>query len=400
MASLARKSVGWTLFLGAALALSYNASQFAIDLSVYHPIARYLFGEDGAIYGEPSGLPWPMWYRYPPLFLFLFWPISLLSFPQAAFVWTFGKCLALAAMALALVRRCPLSPTAAAWLGAAVLAGPYIYTEFRYANAQFFVFALVAGALLWGERRPWMASSFLGLAAALKVWPLFFVPYAFVAGQRRMALAAIPWAALYSVLPGFYFGWAEYQSRLLAWWGQETAIVERSAVMWFPSQSLYGLLTRLLTRIDYSSLPDANYATVHIAELESAQVTYLWLGAIALVYGLLLWVAWKAAPERKLAAHGAAFCALVLLQPYAQKQTALVVLAWPAIVAAGYVSTGAARRALYLFTAAATLSLIQPLLGGYQRWFLVIGLDTLIVALTFACMAVLATGERESYEWV
>lgn len=370
----------------AALAASGWASTFAIDFSVYWTICRSAIGDGGGLYGEASRLPWPMWYRYPPLFAWLLWPLSLLPFRAAAFLWALGKLVALAAVLRELGRR--VGATAPMW-GLAALAGlPWVLMELRYGNAQGAVFALTAAALLGAGKRPRLAAAGLGLAAALKVWPLFFVPY--LAARRRWAVAAgaTVWAAALTLAPAAWTGWAAHAAALGDWWAQESAIASRGGSIWFPSQSLLGVMTRHWTALSWKDQPDPNYPLVNWLALDPAWVRGLWL-ALAAAGCLALWRwARRLPPEAEPSAAAAALCALALLEPYAQRQTALVVLAWPALVAAAaaYRRGGRPRT---LFAAAVALVWLQPLTPSawWQRVYEVWGLDALAAVLLLAASA-------------
>ena len=360
-----------------ALAVSYYASTFAIDFSVYYPIAKFMLPKGGPLYGEEVGLPWPMWYRYPPFFLFLVYPFSLPSFPTGAFLWTLPKCFVLYGLVRAQAARLGTLPN---WWIVAAIAAPYVVMEFRYANVQFYVFALTAWALLLAVERPWRAAGILGVAIAIKIWPLFFVPYLAVRGQWRTAGGALCAAAALTLLPAAYLGWSANLELLAEWYAQESAIAATAGNIWFPSQSLFGVLTRYLSLINYSSMPDSGYWNLNVAALSAESVRVIWLG-IALAGYLALLVAanrWRGALPQL---HALAFCVLVLLQPFTQKQSALVVLILPALVAGCLPSR---------FTvAAAVLSIAQPVFatGYWQRTFQLLGLDALIVLLLLTGLA-------------
>jgi len=380
------------LALVLALALSAWAASFSIDFSVYHPIARYLFREHGALYGPESGLPWPMWYRYPPLFLFVFFPLWWLPFRLAAFVWALGKCLVAALLVRTAWSRTGW-PAPQGILVAACLGLPYLLNELRYGNAQFYVFALVATSLVLVNQRPVLSAALLGLGIGLKIWPLFFIPYLWAAGCRWVAARALGFAFWWSLLPGLYFGWEDYVGRLARWWDQERGILAGVHQIWFPSQSLLGWLTRFLSRVDYSQLPDPGYPDVHLAVLPPGAVTAAWLAVSAGAYGWLLWIGHKHRPRLPAQTDAVAFCLLVLLQPYAQKQTSLVVLWWPALVA-GALWANSSVLARRLFTGAALLALAGVLAGHATRWLLVLGTDTLGVVLLAAGLAARLSSER------
>ena len=341
------RSWAWrALAAAAAVAACGWAATFAIDFSVYWTIARSSIGGGGPLYGEASGLPWPMWYRYPPLFAWLMWPLSALPFRVAAFVWALGKLAALALVGRELGRRLDAGP--AVWTLAALAGGPWALMELRYGNAQAYVLALVAAALLAAERRPGWASAALGLAAALKVWPLFFVPYLMARRRPRAAAGSLAWAAGLTLAPALWTGWSAHAATLTAWWRQESAIAAAGGSIWFPSQSLLGVMTRHWTALSWRGQPDPGYPLVNWLALDPAWIRAMWL-ALVVMGCLALWrFAWRLPANAEPIAGAAAFCAFILLEPYAQRQTALVALTWPALAAASsaWAGRGGADRSL------------------------------------------------------
>src|SRR5437899_2942421 len=125
-----------------------------MDFRVYYYGARGVFDSTRPMYGPASGLGWPMHYRYPPLFLLIFAPFAMLPLAWAAALWVVLKIIA-----LGLVLKAMYSPPRIAGeLSPAILfpflfITPYLIEEFRYGNAQFFVFALCATALLIMRKR-------------------------------------------------------------------------------------------------------------------------------------------------------------------------------------------------------------------------------------------------------
>ena len=104
-----KRTLPCLIAIGLAVALSGWAATFSIDASVYYPTAYAVFFDGAEPYFGSFGLPWPMWYRYPPLFLVLVLPLSLLPFRAAAFLWALGKFPALYALARSLVTRLQIS---------------------------------------------------------------------------------------------------------------------------------------------------------------------------------------------------------------------------------------------------------------------------------------------------
>jgi hypothetical protein len=121
-------------------------------------------------------------------------------------------------------------------------------------------------------------------------------------------------------------------------------------------------------------------------------VRLLWILLAAGLYaGFLVLVHRRRDPDAWLD-HGLAFCLLALLQPFTQKY-ALVVLLWPAILAAGLMEKTVHR---ILIISAAALVVIQPLVPGAtaQRLLQVLGMDFAAVLLLTIVMALSASSNR------
>ena len=364
----------------AAIGLSHYASQFAIDFEVYRQATWVALFNEGPLYGPGGGVGWPMHYRYPPVFTFFLFPFALLPAQVGAFVWTLLKCAVLVALAKALTERLRQELGQPHWLVALCLAGPYVVMEFRYGNAQFFVFALTAWALLEVSRKPRLAAILLGLVTAFKIWPLYFVPLLVVRGKRLVAAGALLTTAALMLLPAFYFGWTQNLNHLNDWYEQESSIVETAGEIWFPSQSLLGVMTRHLTEIDYSNQPDPNYPAVNSLSLDPDSVYGLWLVLTGSCYDALLWLAKTTPASRSLTMLAVAWCALPLLQPYSHKTIALVVLVWPALVASASVRFPCLvwQRTVILATAVISFAQVFTPSPYSHRLVQVLGLDALI----------------------
>ncbi len=438
----------------AAAAAGWWAARRGVDFPVYYATALAWRRHGGPLYGPNSGLGWPMYYRYPPLFVLLFVPLTWLSRAWAAGLWAAGKVVTLAALAGTLARRLRPREDYRRWVAALVpvlLAATYLLVEFRYGNVQFYIFALVAAALLLATgpsgapargSRATAAALLLALAAAIKVWPLFFLPYWLARRRFRAAgLAALFLVAL-TLAPAVAFGWRGNWRLLRQWEAQERTTALEAGSVWYPSQSLRGVLTRYLSRAPAAATGGA-YPRIHVADWSDAAVSRLWLALEALGYlSFLAWAWRRSAPgagpaaeqsavrqaeqaaeqaaerrirmtgerraERKApwattidprfrgaAIDGVAFCALALLMPFAHIEDLVVVL-WPAMVAGVVLARRGGRRpAAALLWAAAIWAAVIPLIPGHwaQRWLQVAGADFLVVALLAAgLLAAMARG--------
>src|SRR5438552_12424007 len=82
-----------------AAGFAYYAAGHPMDFRVYYYGARGVFDGTRPVYGDTSGIGWPMHYRYPPLFLLLFAPVAVLPLGLAAAIWVILKILVLIGMA-------------------------------------------------------------------------------------------------------------------------------------------------------------------------------------------------------------------------------------------------------------------------------------------------------------
>lgn len=379
----------WWLAVGfVAAAVGVWVARRGVDFPVYYATALTWRRHGGPLYGPSSGLGWPMYYRYPPLFVLLFSPLTFLPLAGAAGLWAAGKVVVLAVLARALARRLRPKPAYRRWVMVLVpvlLAATFLLVEFRYGNVQFYIVVLVAAALLLVGRRGAGAAALLALAAAIKVWPLFFVPYWLARRRYRAAGLAVLFTALLTLAPAAAFGWRGNLQLLARWERQERGTALAAGTIWYPSQSLRGVLTRYLSR-QPPAATGGHYPAVNLAAWPEAAVSRLWLALDLLGYAALLAFASRSRAQED-ALAGIAFCALALLIPFAHIED-LVILLWPALVAGACLARRRRRRraARALLWAAAIWAAAIPLVPGHaaQRWLQVAGADFLVAALLLA----------------
>jgi hypothetical protein len=371
-----------------AIAFAYSQSARSVDFMAYYYAARVAMGlQPGHVYGLASGIGWPQFFRYPPLFLALILPLGLLPYKISVAVWAALKCGALYLIIRALGRRLNFPRTGFWWLVPALLCGGLFVQEFILGNVQVLVFAVVAAGVLASERHERSGAFLLALGATLKIWPLFFMPYVAMRNGARAALLMAVWLGGLMLLPAAYFGWSGNINLIRDWIVQERSTSTLTAETWFPGQSLAGILERYLTVMDYSKWPDHNYVQLHLLHLNPRLVELIWYGLAGGAYLGLLWLARKTSERNDtespilggvLLTDALAFCAFPLLSPFAHR-IAFVVLLWPAMVAGTLLSRPgfpSARSKLLIWMAVA-IETIEPLLSGakMQRLFQVIGVD-------------------------
>jgi hypothetical protein len=354
--------------LALAVGFAYHDYFHPMDFRVYYYGAQGVFDGTRPVYGPASGIGWPMHYRYPPLFLLLFSPLTLLPLGWAAAVWVVLK-----VGVLILLVRAISDEDVTTILPSVLFITPYIVEEFRYGNAQFFVFALTAAGLLYARAKPWRAAGSLALAISIKVWPLFFIPFLAARREWKVVSCTILFVLVLALVPSAYFGAAGNVRLVHQWFTQEFHTQLNENEIWFPNQSLRGVLMRYLTVVDYSQVPDTNYPQVNLTALKPTTVRSLWIILAGTIYIGFLFHATSRRGEPGLVDHALAFCLLALLEPFTQKY-ALAVLLWPALVSADFLKDGRTRILVY---GAAVLALIQPLAPGAnaQRLLQTLGLD-------------------------
>jgi uncharacterized membrane protein len=203
-----RRRALW-LLVGVLLgAFAYHAATEPMDFRVYWHGTRGVLDGTRPVYGPESGLGWPMHYRYPPLFLLLFAPLTLLPLELAAALWSLLKGLVVIVLSRAIAVRLGFGARREEWLVPLLLMGPYMVGELHFGNVQFLIIALMAASLLWLRSQPRLAALSLALAASIKVWPLVFLPL--LAVRRHGAVVA--WTLLFiialTLVPSLFFGFS------------------------------------------------------------------------------------------------------------------------------------------------------------------------------------------------
>lgn len=373
----------WLAFSLLALAAAAYAALHpakAIDFGVYFDNARHYFA-GATMYGPRSGAGWPGGvYRYPPIFLDLFRSLAALPLGLGAALWAGGKLIGGGAAVIALRKRWRLRHTLLLWPGLLLVAA-YFIQELRYGNFQFYSVLMVMAGFVSG-RALWRGF-WLGWAAALKVWPLFFLPCLLARRRWRDAGSMAAWAVGWTLLPVLWRGW-HAQMRLFAQWlAQERGIAAVSRAygeLWYPGQSLHDVLARYARIIDYRHLVDARYPQIAWLHLSPASLDRLWWTlAVLLTLALFFWLGRARGPDDGVVAL--LFCAVMVLEPHVHRLI-LVALLWPALWLSAEWQHGRLRgRAQVWFWLAVAASALEPLVpgAGRQRWLQAYGSDFWLV---------------------
>jgi hypothetical protein len=239
----------------------------------------------------------------PPVSLLLFAPFSMLSRPNAQFVWACLKlplAFLLFTISAGIVSRCGarLSLSAVALIVLCLWLPVIVDLQQGQIN---FVVLLPLFAGLWLAQNDSagsdaLAGTLIGLAAAIKVTPLIFAVYFFWKGRWIVAVAALASLAIFTlVVPAIAFGW-DQNLRWLEQWMQIMIVpyVTRREVLYPVSQSLGSFALRLLSPIPVfetlkDGVPYGHY--MNIVQLSESTVSQLVLG-VMFVIGIagLSWV--------------------------------------------------------------------------------------------------------------
>jgi alpha-1,2-mannosyltransferase len=186
--------VGW---------LDVPLGQRLVDLAVYRDAGRSVL--DGrSIYGHLTAPPQRLSFTYPPFAALLSVPLAVLPFGLAGALWTASEVALTPVITWWGFRR--LWPRAGRWwpVPLGVLAGLMTLllpfrdeVKFGQVDELVVVLCLLDCAV---RRTRWPRGMLVGLAAAIKLTPLVFVPYLFLTGRRRAAVVAAVTAVAVSLL--------------------------------------------------------------------------------------------------------------------------------------------------------------------------------------------------------
>ena len=196
--------------MASATTLAAGAAQMLpLPLPLLHPLREYDFF-DLRIYRDAThvvGSGRPLYrahlrrglgFTYPPFAVLAMLPLSWLSLFHAEEAVTFGNIVLVAVAAHAAVRLSPRSQgrARAGWIAAAIaLWAEPIVSTIGYGQIDLLIAALVTVDLVHG-RNSRAGGIGIGLAAALKLTPLIFIPYLLFTRRGRMAGRAMATFAL------------------------------------------------------------------------------------------------------------------------------------------------------------------------------------------------------------
>lgn len=201
------------------------------DLRVYLGALQTLHA-GGALYdfaAPGTGAP----FTYPPFAALIFAPLPLLPFAVVATVWTVGALAAVAGIARL------TKPAGTALAALALVASAPVSSNLRYGQISVFLVLLVLldALRVVPERYRGIVT---GIAGAIKLTPLIFVPYYWFSGQRR---AAVTSAASFVIASAV--AWIVLPAESTRYWFDTVLNVDRVGnISTGGNQSLNGALLR------------------------------------------------------------------------------------------------------------------------------------------------------------
>ncbi|HEU4387436.1 MAG TPA: glycosyltransferase family 87 protein [Blastocatellia bacterium] len=392
-------AAGRICFIAFAVLLALSGLIFTrnlIDFPVYYEAGKSLLSGRTDLYAADFARGAVMDYRYPPLFILMFAPLSLLPYKAAALIWHLLNVTAIC-WSVALLNRLVVSRSGArtrVWVLAFFTVAPYFVMMLHYGNAHLSATALMFGGLyLAVMRREFGAATLLALAVTIKITPLLVLPYFLIKRRFKLLTLALVITAALNFAPSSYFGVARNAELLREWYAHVVAGQEFHEANGPINLSLKGQLRRYLTKVDYSKRVDGDtrYSAVNVTELPVSVADGLWIGLSAALFvaglGLIFWSAKHStrSQEREpsrlqdgVATEGLQLglmvCLMLLIGPLTSK-IYFVALLWPVVWLAG--SSCHRRFILRVLFLIAFVSSALPLLPGrgFQRLLLVLGVD-------------------------
>lgn len=367
-----------------------------IDFPVYYRAGRSLLAGRSDLYAEDFALGRVMDYRYPPLFLLLFYPLWLLPYKIAAYLWHLFSVAQIVAL-VAMTRRilAPHRLTRSAWLVVFLATAAYFVIILHYGNAHLLaVTAMIAALYLFLKGRESLAALSLALAITIKLVPGFLLLYFLLKKNWRVPALTLVFLLLLNLAPTLYFGFEKNQQLLANWYQHVVANQEFHEVNGPINLSLKGQLRRYLTEVDYQQRVDGDtrYRAVNIAALSLATVKILWLALSAAAVGAAVALIWftgrgrltageegESSGWRALLEIGLLVCLMLLIAPLTSKIYFIALLVpVMALAGVGFDQQHPARRVAGILSfIVAAANVVLPLLPGrsIQRLLLVLGAD-------------------------
>jgi alpha-1,2-mannosyltransferase len=338
-------------WLGAAGAVAALAALivFVWRFWLFRPDAPYTFLDldyyRAAAAGSAAGAPLITLLPYPPFAALVIAPVGGLSVLTGNMVWTALSLLVVVGLGVLVVDRAmtargldPRSDRAglvlrSCFAGIALLVTMPFILQLGLGQLSLFIAALAVVDLAKVLPRRWQGS-LVGLAGAIKLLPLVFIPYYLLTGQRRQAAVAAGSFGLFTAI-----GFACFPADSVAFWSSLGATEGFGDPGRFDNQSIKGLIYRWLPAL--------------------GPVSAVWLGVAAVVGVSALWRA------RQHFQRGEVFTSALVVGGAA---TVLSPISWPHYhvwmpLIAVWLVLGSERRGVQLIGLAIFAAHFPPFLG-------------------------------------
>jgi hypothetical protein len=223
--------------LGTDFSNVYAAGTFVLEGEAAAPFdPRRQYAREQAIFGKDT--PFFGWH-YPPFFLGLAAVLALMPYWLALLVWQ-GATLTLYVWVIrgVLGKEHAKDPL---WLLLA-LAFPAVFINLGHGHNGFLTAALMAGALLQLERRPWLSGILFGLLAYKPQFGLL-IPLVLIAGAHwRAFIAASATVAVLALAVTFAFGTDVWAAFLASTNFTRTVVLEQGDTGWHKIQSVFSIV--------------------------------------------------------------------------------------------------------------------------------------------------------------
>ena len=196
------------------------------DHSAFSAARAVLAGPGGCMFLDNK-------FDYPPIILFLTYPLGLLSYSTAFAVWMAATLLIYLAAIYAIIPR----PAAVI---AALTTSPVVFNVLLGQNG-FLTAGLIGLSLVLMERRPWLSGIFFGLLTYKPQFGILF-PFALVASRNWRSLAsATATSGILGIAAAIAFGYQTWPAFLSSLNGREASLSEVQGLP-IPLLSAFGVL--------------------------------------------------------------------------------------------------------------------------------------------------------------
>jgi len=363
---LARQTVATVAVTVGLAALSAIFLGKNTDFRVYwYGVSDFLSG-GRPLYGPLSGLGTDMNFLYPPWTVLFFLPFTKLPIRIAGILWIVISWIALVWASVLARKTWKLSFTPLGSVLGFLILLPYVVLAIRYGNVQPFLIACVLLALLWSENHPGASGAALALAISFKIWPVLFIPWFLTPPRRRVLRFLGLWLAALWCAPILFFGASSYIALLRAFFSQAFGMATTPAEIWYPSQSLRGVLLRFFTHL---RTPEG-YPGVSLTAFPVAGVVASWLVLSITIYIFVVWSVWKSDAVNRYRWDAVSFVCISALQPFSHPSSLISLL--PTVLMAVHfysVEPGIhGSRSGIMLLAAGVLSLLSGAVAFYRPW--------------------------------